>query len=350
MLTGIFGHKSVLDSLSGMSTKRSPSFSTLALAHTVMLPHTVAVACLSLWLVGSAQARPRGHLDPSLPSGFRDCLFYDDFLQPAGSQPDPERWTIDTGHSYPGGPANWGTGELQTYTADKGNIAISTEGTLQIIPVRGPNGTWTSSRVETTPTWDVACRKGWRMRVEARIKLGANAAAESLGIWQAFWALGSDYRGVYWNWPGVGEVDILESMNGEDKLRQAAHCGVNPGGPCDEPSGIGNITEGVTRGEWHRVAWEVDRRVWPRAAHDEEESMSWFIDGRRRWTLTASQVNDTEAWEGLAGGKKMLLLNIAVGGGYPDAVAGVKTPTNATRGGEGASMEVDYVAAYASRV
>ena len=78
--------------------------------------------------------------------------------------------------------------------------------------------------------------------------------------------------------------------------------------------------------------------------------MSWFIDGRRRWTLTASQVNDREAWEALAGGKKTLLLNIAVGGGYPNAVAGVMTPTNATRGGEGASIEVDYVAAYASRV
>ncbi|KAJ6442279.1 carbohydrate binding family 6 [Purpureocillium lavendulum] len=291
-------------------------------------------------------AAPWVSFSGSVSVSSRKWLFYDDFSQQAaGSPPDRRLWTIDLGHSYPGGPENWGTGELQTYTANRTNIAITTDGTLKITPMRGSNGTWTSSRIETTADWDMKCYEGQRMRVEARIKLGANSKAESLGIWQAFWALGSDFRGNFSDWPAVSEVDILESVNGETKLWKVAHCGVNPGGPCNEPSGISNITEGLTRGAWHTVAWEVDRRARPFSG---EESMSWFMDGQRRWTLTASQMNDTKAWQTLVGGKKMLLLNVAVGGGFPDAIAKTKTPTNATRGGDGASMEVDYVRAYAS--
>ena len=57
-------------------------------------------------------------------------------------------------------------------------------------------------------------------------------------------------------------------------------------------------------------------------------------------------MGNASAWEAAAGSAKMLLLNVAVGGAFPDAVAGFRTPTNATVGGLGASMEVDYVAVW----
>ena len=48
---------------------------------------------------------------PATPSGFPKLVFYEHFAnyQP-GAQPSKDKWTFDKGTSYPGGPANWGTG------------------------------------------------------------------------------------------------------------------------------------------------------------------------------------------------------------------------------------------------
>jgi hypothetical protein len=144
----------------------------------------------------------------------------------------------------------------------------------------------------------------------------------------------------------VGEIDILESINGENKAWHVVHCGVAPDGPCKEFSGISNITTGVKRGVWHTFGWEIDRRRGRNGTKGEK--MSWFVDNRLQWTLREEELGDDDAWTALAANEKFLLLNVAVGGSFPDAVAGFKTPTNATVGGDGASMEVDYVAVYSS--
>ncbi|KYK58771.1 glucan endo-1,3-beta-glucosidase A1-like protein [Drechmeria coniospora] len=271
-------------------------------------------------------------------------VFLDDFSGLAvGSLPSRAKWTIDLGTSYPGGPSNWGTGETQVYTNRRTNIAITKYRTLKITPVRERDGTWTSARIETTKAWDFGCPLGQRLRVDAMIKLGADSTSKQLGIWPAFWALGSAYRGNYQNWPSVGEVDILESVNGQNKMHQIVHCDRAPGGVCNEFSGIGRAMDGIQRGLWHTFSWEVDRRPGLR-----EETMTWFIDGRKHWTLKQSDLRSSSAWKALAQNSKMLLLNVAVGGSFPDAVAGYKTPTSRTVGGDGASMEVAWVYAYTS--
>lgn len=285
---------------------------------------------------------------PALPLGFSNCLFYDDFSQPSGHLPDASKWRIDVGTAYPGGgPAHWGTGEIQNYTDDAANVVVTREATLRITPVGGANNSWTSSRIETTPDWDFACPRGHRMRVEARIRLGGNPGPVSLGIWPAFWVLGSGYRANYSAWPAVGEVDILESVNGEAKVWQTLHCGTSPGGPCKEPSGRGHVSEGVERASWHTFAWDVDRRRWPLGLGS--ESMRWLVDGETRWTFRETDLRGgEEAWHAVVANSKMVLLNVAVGGALPNAIAGFDTPTNATRGGDGAAMEVDYVAVYST--
>lgn len=168
--------------------------------------------------------------------------------------------------------------------------------------------------------------------------------AEQLGIWPAFWALGGDFRATHQNWPTVGELDILESPNGELKTWSTIHCGVSPGGPCNEFDGVGGYQDGFTRGEFHVLSVDVNREggTW------ETDVISFALDGAETVAVTGAQVADQVAWEGMAHTSKFLLFDVAVGGSMPNNIAGTTTPNEATIGGAGGAMEVEYVAVYSS--
>ncbi len=85
---------------------------------------------------------------PPPPSGWTQ-VFADDFEGPEGSGVDPGNWRYATGTGYPGGPANWGTGEIETMTSSPDNVSLDGSGNLRITPRRDGAGTWTSGRVET---------------------------------------------------------------------------------------------------------------------------------------------------------------------------------------------------------
>jgi beta-glucanase (GH16 family) len=272
---------------------------------------------------------------PTARHGFKRQIFFDDF---SGGLTD--KWVYDVGTSYPGGPPNWGTGEIQCYTNSPANIDIINSN-LVITPHLEDNGNWTSGRIETKPEHDWTCPPHGKLRVEARIRLGSAPAHSQQGIWPAFWALGSDYRGDFQNWPAVGEMDFLESANGEPTAHHVVHCGTTPGGPCEEMKGLGDSGP-FPRGDWQLVSAEFSR-----AARDwKAECITFAVDGKIRFEITGARVGDEQAWKRLVHEPKFLLLNVAVGGAFPDALAGTKTPNSATKGGSGASMEVDYVAVY----
>lgn len=282
--------------------------------------------------------------DGTPPPGFANTLFFDNFADlPAGSLPSADRWIIDSGTSYPGGPANWGTGEIQLYTTTPNNLKISSGRTLLLIPQKQGDGSWTSSRIESTPAHNFACGPGQKLRMEANLRLGNADPSVSLGIWPAFWVLGADIRevGSYHDWPAAGEIDILECLNGEPTVYQTVHCGTAEGGPCHEPMGI-RATSPFSRGHWHTVAVEIDRTPTDASA----ESIAWIVDGTRTAAVYASTVGDDAAWAALAHSPKFLLLNVAVGGSFPNAVAQEDTPTAATLGGAGAALEVQHVGVY----
>ncbi|KAL5877624.1 hypothetical protein ACKVWC_006776 [Pyricularia oryzae] len=282
-----------------------------------------------------------------IPLGFTSILFSDDFsgLAP-GSPPSPSKWIIDTGTSYPGGPMNWGTKEIQMYTDSPSNLATTEAGTLRITPIGpghgvGMGGRWTSARIRTKPEHDFAPKVGRMTRVEARLRVGAGDA--QAGIWPAFWSLGAAYRDNYQNWPSVGEVDIFETVNGLPSAWHTVHCGTSAvGGPCNEGVGIGRSVP-MSRGEFHTVAVEIDRTG---GRHWSEETLQWSIDGIVTFTLVGARVGDETAWRSLAHSPRFLLLNVAVGGGFPDAVADTRTPAMSTIGGVDAALEVDYVAVF----
>src|SRR3954468_17305354 len=175
----------------------------------------------------------------SAPSDFTGwtSLFRDDFGGTAGAPLGPG-WIYNTGSSYPGGAPQWGTGEIETSSDSTANVHQDGAGHLVITPIRGADGRWTSGRVETAQT-DLAAPVGGELAMTASIKQPNPASA--LGYWPAFWALGAAARPVgATNWPSVGELDIMEDINGRSSVFSTLHCGVASGGVCNETTGLGS--------------------------------------------------------------------------------------------------------------
>lgn len=267
--------------------------------------------------------------------------FLDTFAGQTNVLPSSSNWIIDTGTSYPGGAARWGNNEYETYTNSISNLYITSDNNLAITPQLSAAGTWTSGRIETQRS-DFKVQEGGKLLVEGRIKLGTATAQYQQGIWPAFWALGSDFRGNYTNWPMVTEWDILEVINGGDAMYSTVHCGIAPGGPCNEYNGIGDAGDGgveFSRGAWHTVGFMVDLSqggTWW------DETLTWYLDGEVAFSVSGIDVGDEDTWNILARGEKFLLLNVAVGGNWPGA------PNANTIGGEGVGMEVGYVGVWNS--
>ncbi|MFJ6198504.1 carbohydrate-binding protein [Micromonospora sp. NPDC092111] len=263
----------------------------------------------------------------------------DDFTGAAGTLPSSANWIVDTGTSYPGGPANWGTGEIQTYTNSTANLAQDGAGNLRITPLRDSAGRWTSARIETVRT-DFKPSAGGVLAIEGRIQMPNVTGAEAAGYWPAFWSLGAPYRGNYQNWPGVGEIDVMENVNGLNQVWGTLHCGVAPGGPCNEFNGLSNTRAcpgGSCQSTFHTYRTEWDTSVSP-------QQLRWYVDGQLFHTVSQAQVGEPY-WTQMTGhGGYFLLLNVAMGGSFPNGVAGYTTPTASTVSGR--PMLVDYVAVY----
>ncbi|MEN3541295.1 glycoside hydrolase family 16 protein [Microbispora sp. ZYX-F-249] len=283
--------------------------------------------------------RPADASVPGTPSGW-SLVWSDDFTGAAGSLPSSANWIIDTGRSYPGGPSNWGTGEIQNYTADPANVSLDGSGNLRITPI-GSGQNWTSARIETRRT-DFKPAAGRILRIEGRIQMPNVTGNAALGYWPAFWALGSPYRGNYQNWPAIGEFDIMENVNGINSVWGVLHCGVNPGGACDETNGRGSsrACPGSTcQSAFHTYRFEWDRSVTP-------NQLRWYVDGQQFHSISQSQL-DATTWSNMTShAGYFILLNVAMGGGFPNGVAGFSTPTSATVSGR--PMVVDYVAVWQS--
>ena len=240
-------------------------------------------------------------------------------------------WLYDLGHGYGcGSCGNWGTGEIENMTNSTANVN-QTGGHLAIIPVRDASGNWTSGRIETQRT-DFQPPAVGAMAIEASIQQPNVSGAAAAGYWPAFWALGAPFRGVYTNWPSVGELDILEDINGQSNVYGTLHCGVSPGGPCNETTGIGSgahACPGCQTG-YHTYRIEFDKSVSP-------QQLRWYLDGALYFTVNANQV-DATTWANATNHGFFIILNVAIGGGWPG------NPTASTT--SGVPMNVDYVRVY----
>jgi beta-glucanase (GH16 family) len=266
-------------------------------------------------------------------------VWSDDFDGAAGSLPSADNWIFDIGHSYPGGPANWGTGEIAAHTDDPANVSVDGAGNLKITPLRDDAGNWTSARIETQRT-DFKAPEGGVLRIESRLQMPDVSGNQALGYWPAFWALGSPFRGNYWNWPGIGEFDMMENVNGINSVWGVLHCGTAPGGPCNENNGIGNSREcpgSACQAGFHNYRFEWDRSVTP-------NELRWYVDGEQFHSVKQDQL-PADTWSQMTDhAGYFIILNVAMGGAFPDGVAGQATPTAETV--PGVPMVVDYVAVW----
>nr|WP_233533934.1 SGNH hydrolase domain-containing protein [Kitasatospora sp. SolWspMP-SS2h] len=251
-------------------------------------------------------------------------LLHDGFDGPAGSRPDPATWQYDLGTCYPGCPAaQWGTGEVETMTDAAENVRLDGAGALEITPTRDPAGRWSSGRIESRRA-DLAAPAGGGLRVEAELALPDVHGPAAAGYWPAFWALGGGLRDGSTGWPGVGELDVLESVGGRGVFG-TLHCGTTPGGPCREPSGLGSGEQPCADcwGAFHTYTVEVDRSTSP-------ELVRWLRDGRECFRVTADRV-DPAAWDRAVHHGIFLVLDVAVGGDLPAAYG--SPPAEATEPG-----------------
>jgi beta-glucanase (GH16 family) len=257
---------------------------------------------------------------PGPPSGW-STVFSDDFNGAAGSGIDSQ-WMYDTG---PG--SNFGTGEIETMTNSTSNVHLDGNGNVDLTAL-GSGSSWTSGRVQTTSA-NVGAPAGGELEVTASIQQPAGG----LGYWPAFWMLGPG------QWPENGEIDIMEDVNSLSELAGTIHCGTDPGGPCNETNGIGSgLTScGGCQGGFHTYTMILNR------TNTSNESITFYLDGNQYFSVSESQVG-TSTWQAAFDHNLSVLLDLAMGGGFPNGVCGCTTPTSSTS--SGGTMSVAYVAAY----
>ncbi|SEO81364.1 glycoside hydrolase family 16 protein [Amycolatopsis saalfeldensis] len=258
-------------------------------------------------------------------------VFQDNFDGAAGTGLNTQDWLYDKGTGYPGGAANWGTGEIETSTDSIGNVYHDGSGHLVIKPLRDGGGNWTSGRIETQRT-DFGAPAGGQMEMSATLQ--QPNPASGLGYWPAFWAMGADARPVgATNWPSIGEIDIMEDVNALSKHSTTFHCG-QWAGECHDPDGITSDLQdcaGCQTG-YHTYSVVVDRRD---AAAEE---LRFSLDGVQTYSVKQNQVSDA-TWKAAVDHGFFAIFDVAIGGSYPNKVCGCTSPSADITPGAGMSID-----------
>lgn len=137
-------------------------------------------------------------------------------------------------------------------------------------------------------------------RVSARMKMSAGA-----GLWPAFWALGNGA------WPDCGEIDIMETVGDSSWISHALH---GPGYFGNTPIAYrSKFQDGTDVTSWH--IYSVD---WT------NKSLIFKVDGKLTYTVTRPMVEKYGRWA--FDNTKFIILNFALGGGYPNGVNKITAP------------------------
>jgi beta-glucanase (GH16 family) len=256
---------------------------------------------LAVFLVAIAGAIAVLNASPGPSEAAEKPLFFDDF---SGTALDRSKWNvIVTGQTV--------NNEQQAYVDSTDTISIApgrtaagaSNGALVLQPryrqgftsLQGRSYDFVSGRIDTRGKFEAAYGT-W----SARIKL-----SEGAGFWPAFWALGAG------RWPDTGEIDIMENVGARDWTSVALH------GP-----GYSGGTPLVKRVPFEPrkdvTAWHVYSVDWT------PDALAFRIDRDVVYRVTKPMVEEHGRWA--FDEPKFVILNVAIGGSYPQAVNGARTP------------------------
>lgn len=228
-----------------------------------------------------------------------DTVFFEDFNQPAL---DRTKWNVEvTGHTV--------NDEQQAYVDSSATISLvknvkgAKNGALQIKAVYKPGHTSKEGNKYDFVSGRINSREKMMFTygtASARMKMVSGA-----GMWPAFWALG---RG---KWPESGEIDIMETVGDSTWTSNALH-GPNYFGNTPLVKRT-NFAKGVDVTQWHvySVDWTKDQLVFK-------------VDGKTNYTVTRAMVEKFGKWA--FDDPKFIILNFALGGGFPHSVNKVDKP------------------------
>jgi len=294
---------------------------TVVTAVTALTAGALLAGCQSQLSLAAASAVPqvRAAAVPSAPAGWK-TVFGDNFVGQAGSAPSAANWFYDIGTGY-------GTGEIEKTTNSTKNVYLDGDGHLVLKAARSGSA-WTSVRIESTRD-DFEAPAGGELEMSASIE--QPSPARGLGYWPAFWALGSPMR-TGGTWPTSGELDMMEDVNGLNEASQTLHDAASSSGhplvACQ-----GSKCESA----YHTYSVIINR------TNTSAESLQFLMDGRVTDTITEASVGAT-AWHEAIDHGFFMILDLAIGGNYPDGECHCTAPSAATS--SGASMSVKYVAVY----
>ena len=290
------------------------------------------------------------NVDASEPVSDWQMVWSDEF---EGSAIDTNKWNYEL--NCDGG----GNNEKQCYTDSEQNAFIA-DGVLNIVALPAEEGAekpYTSARLNTRYNADFTYG-----RFEVRAKLPSGQ-----GSWPAFWMLPTDE--VYGTWPRSGEIDVLESVN----LKTP-----------DEDGGIESSIHGTLHygRAWPDNSYTGQEYKFPEdtnpaddfhtyAVEWQEGEIRWYVDGYLYATQRQSEVlynskNEpaglkhrgwfaeyfeqgsgelTTHWDSAPFDKDFhLLLNLAVGGDWPENVNDLGVDASAFENGQ--TFAIDYVRVY----
>jgi beta-glucanase (GH16 family) len=221
-----------------------------------------------------------------------DTLFYESFNS---KSLDRTKWNVEiTGNTV--------NNEQQAYV-DSAKVLSQIDGLLVIKPVfhagyisnQQKQYDFLSGRINTRAKFEFTYGT-----MSARIKLSAGA-----GLWPAFWALGEG------KWPDCGEIDMMETVGDSSWVSHALH---GPGYFGNTPLAFRYFFPKQTDvTQWHiySVSWTAD-------------SLAFSVDGVVTYSVTRQMVEKYGRWA--YDNPKFIILNFALGGGYPNGVNKVSKP------------------------
>jgi len=226
------------------------------------------------------------------PARESKVIFFDDF---SGRTLDRSKWNVEITGVHNNKELQAYVDSASTIYLENNTLVLQPQFTPGFVTKDGKNFDFISGRINTKGKFDFAYGTA-----EARIKM-----SDGRGLWPAWWLLGNG------NWPETGEIDIMEYVGEKDWASAAVH------GP-----GYSGNTPFVSKAYFEKnndiTSWHVYAVDWT------PDGLIFKYDNKPVYRVTRSMTARYGKWA--FDNNKYLILNFAVGGGYPETVNGIREP------------------------